>query len=122
VVQLLKGHAVKAGNETSLVRACLRYLSLRGIPAWRTNSGAMTVRGAGGKERFVRFNGAKGCSDLLGLLPPSGRFLAVECKMRGNKPTADQQGFLDVVAAAGGLAVVVHDVADLAEALDVEGY
>ncbi len=109
---------MKAPRETDLVRAVLEYLALRRIPAWRANSGAMVVPGAGGRKRFVRFNGARGCADVLGLLPPSGRFLAVECKMPGRHPTADQQGFLDAVGAAGGLAIVVRDVADLVVALD----
>jgi hypothetical protein len=80
----------------------------------------MVATSAGGKRRFVRFNGAKGCSDILGILP-GGRFMAVECKLPGNRPTADQQAFLDAVRTAGGLAVVVHDVAELALALGALG-
>ncbi len=108
---------MRAPRETDLVRACLQYLALLRIPAWRINSGAMRVRGASGRERFIRFNGAKGCADVLGLLPPSGRFLAIECKMPGRSTTADQAAFLDAVRTAGGLALVVHDVAELAAAL-----
>jgi hypothetical protein len=108
---------VKAPRETDLVRTVLEYLALRRIPAWRANTGAMRIAGAGGRQRFVQFN-VKGCADVLGLLPPSGRLLAVECKMPGRKTTADQQAFLDNIAAAGGLALVVRDVAELAAALD----
>jgi hypothetical protein len=114
---------MKAGTETGLVRAVLQYLALRRIPAWRSNSGAMRVRGAGGKERFIKFNGARGCADVLGLLPPTGRFLAIECKLGRNCPTADQQAFLDAISAAGGLALVIHNLDELAAALDAEaGY
>jgi hypothetical protein len=95
----------------------LQLLALRRIPAWRANTGAMRIAGAGGRQRFVRFN-VKGCADVLGLLPPSGRLLAVECKMPGRKTTADQRAFLDNVAAAGGLALVVTDLRDLVAALD----
>jgi hypothetical protein len=108
---------MKATSETDLVRNCLAYLRLRGVPAWRSNSGALRVE-RGGRRRVYRFSGARGLSDILGLLPPWGRLLAVECKRPGNRPTPDQQGFLDAVTAAGGLALVVHDVGDLAAALD----
>ena len=109
---------MKAPRETDLVRVCLAYLRLRGVFAWRVNSGAVAGE-HGGKRRFVRFNGAKGCSDVLGILP-GGRFLAVETKMPGRKTTPHQQAFLDAVRAAGGLALVVRDVAELAAALDAQ--
>lgn len=38
-------------------------------------------------------------------------------KLPGNKPTPDQQGFLQVIRNAGGLALVVHDIAELAAAI-----
>jgi hypothetical protein len=110
---------VKAPRETDLVKACLEYLRLRGVMCWRQNSGAVTGKHRG-KRRFVRFNTARGCSDVLGILP-GGRFLAVEAKLPGRKVTADQQGFLDAVRAAGGLALVVTDVAELVAALDALG-
>jgi hypothetical protein len=109
---------MKAPRETDLTKACLQLLALRGVLCWRQNSGA-AVFGQGKARRFVQMTrGVKGISDILGILPPAGRFLAVECKRPGNKPTADQQGFLDAITAAGGAALVVHDVAELAAALE----
>jgi hypothetical protein len=61
-----------------------------------------------------------GVSDILGCLP-GGRLLAVECKGPGNCPTRAQLAFLDAVANAGGLAVVVYDIWDLEAALDATG-
>jgi hypothetical protein len=60
----------------------------------------------------------RGRHGILGLLTPSGRLLAAECKRPGNRPTPDQRGFLDAVRAAGGLALVVRDVGELAVTLD----
>jgi hypothetical protein len=111
---------VRLPRETDLVRAVLQLLALRKVPAWRANSGAMRIAGAGGRRRLVRFN-VRGCSDILAVLPPSGRLLAVECKMPGRKTTADQQAFLDNVTEAGGLAVVVRDLGELMAALDAAG-
>jgi hypothetical protein len=102
--------------ESNLVKACLQLLALRGVPAWRTNSGGLSVERAG-RRHFYKFNGAKGCSDILGLLPPGGRMLAVECKLPGNRPTPDQQAFLAAIASAGGIALVITDIAQLDIAL-----
>jgi hypothetical protein len=110
---------MKGPREADLIRQCLDYLQLAKVPAWRQNTGCATF-GAGGKRRFVRF-AVEGCSDILGVLPPSGRLLAVECKRPGGKLTAAQAAFLDNVRAAGGLALVVRDVRDLQRALDLEG-
>lgn len=109
---------MKAPTETALVNACLEYLRLRGIMAWRQNSGAARARNSAGRERFVRFHGAPGCSDILGILPPNGRLLAVECKVCGRRPTLLQQAFLENVRAAGGLAVVVRSIRELEAALE----
>jgi hypothetical protein len=89
----------------------LQLLALRGVFAWRNNSGAFVIREAG-RRRFVRA-GLVGGSDILGVLP-GGRFLAVP----GNRPTAAQRAFLDQVTAAGGLALVGYDVAELSRFLD----
>jgi hypothetical protein len=111
---------MKAPRETDLVRACLQLLRLRGVLAWRVNSGAVAGEYRG-RRRFVKFNTAKGCSDILGILP-GGRFLAVECKMPGRKTTPDQAAFLDAVRMAGGLALVVRDVRELQAALVGQGH
>ena len=106
--------------EADILRQCLDYLRLRGIPAWRQNQGGIraTYRG---RRRFVRFAGIEGISDILGLLPPSGRLLAVECKRPGGKPSPQQLAFLEQVRAAGGLAVVVHSLHELEAALREAG-
>jgi hypothetical protein len=118
---------VRAPRESDLVAQCLALLQLRRIPSWRVNSGAAVFPATGtGRRRFVRFASAKGLSDIIGLLPAAagaaaGRFLAIETKLPGRKLTADQAAFLERVRAAGGLALVVTDVAELQAALDGEG-
>lgn len=110
---------MKAPLERDILAACLQLLSMRGVFAWRNNSGAVTAAHKG-KRRFVRFGGAPGASDILGVLP-DGRFLAVECKRPGNRPTAEQQSFLDAVSRLGGAAVWVTSVAELQEFLTEAG-
>jgi hypothetical protein len=58
-----------------------------------------------------------GFSDLGGLLSPTGRWLAVECKAPNGKLTDRQRLFLEAVKASGGVAVVVSDVEVLVQVL-----
>lgn len=124
---------VKKATETDLVKVCLEWLKLRGVFAWRHNTTGVRRRDKAGRE-FWAFGGLAGVSDILGILPAhcdpldpdrnwprfcgAGRFLAVEAKIRPNKPTAAQQAFLTRVNAAGGLGVVVYDLDDLRRALE----
>jgi hypothetical protein len=153
-------------TEAGVVNACLKYLALQKIPAWRNNAGAFVLTDAAGKRRRFR-GGPAGSADILGIVPelplpgvgkevvpgpepgagaegtdagvvasnaPSpapnpepwtpprqGVFLAVECKVPGGKTTESQRAFLDAVAAAGGLAVVVTSVKELEAALERKG-
>jgi hypothetical protein len=105
---------MKAPTETVLVRACLDYLCLKGILAWRTNNTGVYDPT---HKRFRAFRGLKGVSDILGILD-GGRLLAIETKSATGRLSADQKWFLDEVARRGGLALVVWGVKELAEALD----
>ncbi len=102
--------------EKEVLRACLDYLQkVRRWECWRNNSGAWKA-----KDRFIRF-GKKGSADILGILPPDGRFLAVETKREGGILSLDQAAFLDRVRASGGLAMVVRSLDDLIRGLELEG-
>jgi len=73
-----------------------------GIPHWKIWQGAMSF---------------KGIADILGVLPPDGKFLAIEVKRPGRKPTERQRQFLEQVEAAGGIALVAYSVEDVAKKL-----
>lgn len=98
-------------SEQNLVRACLRELRARGCLAFRVNSGGMVAEYKG-RKRFVKFNGAAGCSDVLAILPPHGTLIACECKIGKNRLTENQAEFLAEVNAAGGIGLVVRDNCD----------
>jgi Holliday junction resolvase len=51
--------------------------------------------------------GASGVPDIIVCL--KGRFIGIECKANGNKPTALQQMNLDQIAAQGGIALVIDE-------------
>ena len=102
--------------ESAVLRACLHYLSLRGIEHFRFNSGAAMLPGRGGKLQPVRF-GAKGAPDILGVLP-GGRMVAVECKASDGKLRPEQELFLERLRAAGALCIVARSVDDLVQGLE----
>jgi hypothetical protein len=103
-------------READILQACLTWLKLHGVFCWRQNQGAISGE-YNGKRRFLRFASMAGISDIVGLLPPSGRLLAVECKRPGRKPTPEQDTFLAIVRQSGGVGVCVHSLAELEQAL-----
>ena len=102
--------------ESRLVRACLDLLHLRGVWAWRNNTGAATYLDAQGRRRLVRF-GQAGAPDILGILP-GGRLLAVECKVGRRPLTRAQQVWLAWLEQHGALAVCVRSVEELLNTLN----
>ena len=60
----------------------------------------------------------KGIADILGVY--KGRFLAIEVKRPGLKPTADQQAFIDNVNEAGGIGFVAWFPEDVIKRLNLE--
>ncbi len=111
---------IKSPTETNLVNTCLQHLELKHIYAWRNNTGAAVVQAvASNKRRYIRY-GLKGSSDILGILP-DGRFLAIECKMKGKYPTKEQRAFLKRIEENNGVALLVREVDDLIRALEEHG-
>lgn len=51
----------------------------------------------------------KGISDILGILP-SGLFLAIEVKIKPNKPTEEQIHFINMINGNGGLSFVAYSI------------
>lgn len=51
--------------------------------------------------------GSSGVPDIVACL--KGRFIGIECKANGNKPTTLQQMNLDKIAAQGGIALVIDE-------------
>jgi VRR-NUC domain len=101
-------------KESDVLSSCLQYLRLSGIFAWRSNNTGVFDPA---RKCFRSFRGLKGVSDLLGVLA-DGRLLAVETKRAGNRPTAEQQAFLDEVNRRGGVGLWVTSVHELAAALE----
>lgn len=84
--------------ERDLIKDVLALLTSLDIFAWRNNTGS-----AGKGKGFVRF-GYRGSADILGILAPSGRFLAIELKAKGKDVTDEQAAFINRIIRAGGVA------------------
>ncbi len=59
--------------------------------------------------RVVRY-GIKGGADLIGIMAPRGRFLAIEVKTGGAKQSPQQKSFERIVTSRGGLYLVSRSV------------
>jgi len=98
----------KAKGETGLKRAILDALNASGlVEAWNQPSGQHRVR------RGFLHCAPKGSSDLCGyFLDGSGRHLALEIKIPGEKAKPEQTAALERVIAAGGVGAVVCSVVE----------
>jgi hypothetical protein len=116
---------VKGTKEADVLRACLDYLRLRKICAFRVNTTGVYDPA---RKAFRSFRGLKGVADILGVLPRtldvSGRrvtvgvFLSIEVKSARGRLTPEQEAFADVVRKAGGVALCVRSLQDLVDALE----
>jgi hypothetical protein len=88
-----------------LVAACLNVLALKGIFAWKNQTGTLQVQ-----SRWVSF-GTPGSPDIIGILP-GGRFIGVEVKVGRDKVSRVQATFHEAIRYRGGVIVVVHDNVD----------
>lgn len=91
-------------TESEVQTQIIDWLCLKQIFNWRQNT--MGVYMGNGKFRPPP---ATGVSDVLGILP-SGRFLAIEVKRPGGKPTPAQLEFIDNINANGGLGFVADNL------------
>lgn len=100
-------------EEHEIQKQIIDYLLLRGVVLLRINSISR------GHTRAVTRCGqgnANGCADLIGSY--KGRFLAVEVKKWGGKPTPEQTSFLDEIRASGGIAILAYSVEDVQKVLE----
>ena len=105
------------GREQDLVNAIIDLITLRGGVAIRVNSGMVPIDNGNGTRRVLR-GAPAGTADIIACY--HGRFVAIECKVGRNKPTALQTDFLERVGMAEGLAMVAYDVQAVIDVLGLE--
>jgi hypothetical protein len=100
-------------RETDLKRAVLNYLQLQ-YPTglfWVGNAG-MRFAEHKGKRRAIKL-GPTGSPDVAGILPPHGRYIGVETKIKPNTQTAAQLAWQNAVEQAGGIYILAYCIEDV---------
>jgi hypothetical protein len=108
------------GKEQDLVNDIVDLVNLSGGMALRINSGIILTddRMEGVNSRRRVFRGAPaGTSDIIALW--NGKFVAIECKLKGNKMTGLQTEFRDKVLAGGGAHILAYSLDDVIEGLGI---
>lgn len=97
-------------SEKEIQKTILDYLALKGINAWRTNSGIQfsTYKG---KEHVVRL-APRGTPDIIGFLS-DGKFLGIEVKKPGGTVSPEQLLFIEKVNKAGGVCFIAYSLDDV---------
>lgn len=98
-------------KETHLVKNIIDYLNYRGHFVHRTQSGMAKVVNKYGNQHMMRLAQA-GTADITGC-SKDGRFIAIECKIKPNKPTELQEHYLEEIRKRGGIALVAFDLNDV---------
>ena len=120
-----RDQAKQKRREADVLKACMEYLSARGVFHWRTNNiPAYSVK----RKCYLSFHGIKGVADIIGILPPfrpsqfteirRGVMVAIETKRIGNKQSEDQIKFQERVELLGGVYVLAFGVDDVRRVLD----
>lgn len=80
---------------------------------WRNQSGYAEVNG-----RWMAFGLIAGAADLIGLVKPWGRFLALEVKSKTGRASKEQTQFLALVNRMGGVGRLVRSVEEAMAAVE----
>jgi hypothetical protein len=96
-------------SEITLVKEILAVIGSRNdVRVWRNNTGTL-IDSLG---RPVKF-GLVGSADILGIIAPQGRFLAIECKTRTGKQSDQQRNFQKMIEAMGGIYILARSLEDV---------
>jgi hypothetical protein len=91
-------------RESEIQRSIQLELAKIGVRLFRNNTGYLQAKNG----QYVHFGLCTGSSDLVGIVPPSGRFLAIEVKTETGKTTKEQEAFLNMVNSLGGIGFIAR--------------
>jgi len=94
--------------HTKLVKAIRLALGKEwDLTLWQLKQGTAAPRAG---SHPVPFGLVDGASDLIGILAPTGRMIALEVKTGDAMTTPRQRAFIDLVNSRGGYATIVRSV------------
>lgn len=97
-------------SANQLTQYALKVFRLAGYQCWRQNNGGVYDAKLG---RYRSNSATPGVSDIIGFHRDTGKFLACEIKVGGDRLSTAQDEFLKAVLRAGGKALVVRHADDL---------
>ena len=110
---------MKSRAETELVKPIRLALGRDDrVVLWRNNTGVAHADYGSAGLKMLRYGLVKGSADLIGLVKPNGRFVALEVKCNDGALRPEQILFLDLVRSFGGFASVVRSVTEAMEAVE----
>lgn len=93
-------------SETERQTAILGALAIEpGVCAFRNNTGAVRRHG-----RVIRFGLGVGSADIIAIVAPHGRFVALEVKDEKGETSDAQDNWQRVIEAHGGVYAVVRTI------------
>lgn len=101
-------------KESEIQKQIIDYLKTRDFIIIRNNSGHVRTG-----SRWVNLGDA-GSSDLIGMHPETGQFIAIEVKRPGSKLTDKQRAFLNKVALGNGMAIHAECLEDVISVIEKE--
>lgn len=117
----MKNHLVE--TEHDIMGVIHKYLNDIGMFVWRSNAGRYPITDNYGKKRMI-IGAPSGTPDLIGVIGPkfrkgvfTGKFIGLEIKKPGNKPTDLQNRVMGELRDHGAIVLVVHSVEELEEQL-----
>lgn len=102
-----------AHNHGVLLNACMDYLALMKIPAWRINQKPHMRTNPDGSKRFTTPGADPGAPDILAVFPPKGLAVGLEIKTGTGRLSDVQRRSMDLWVEAGGVYVVIRSISEL---------
>lgn len=99
-------------KERDIQKAIMDYLEIKKYKVIKFSSVGIWNRKT---EHYIPQR-QRGVSDLI-CCSPEGRFVAIEVKMKPNKPTDEQLEFIQSINLRGGIGLIVYSIDEIMENL-----
>lgn len=100
---------MQSASEQGIQKSILDYLRLKKYVAFKHHSTGSGVRNG---KAFFFSHSEKGISDIIAC-SREGRFIAIEVKKPGGKPSEEQLDFLERVNQNGGIGILAYSLDDV---------
>jgi len=112
-----KAKKTKKVSEQNIQKEIFDYLKSKNFIVFKHRNVGIFVQKTG---KYIPLpTGEHGISDVIGC-SPSGRFIAVEVKKKGGKPSDHQIEFLRRIKASGGIAILAYSLDEVRAVIDID--